>query len=313
MTGLIDDLLDVSRVSRGLVTLDTSVLDARQIVTDAVEQVRPLIDSRQHRLTLRTSSEAAFVKGDKKRMIQILSNILNNAAKYTPKGGAIELSMVVSDCELIFTVIDNGIGIESHVINHIFEMFAQAERTSDRTQGGLGIGLALVKSLVHLHGGTVIAHSAGVGKGAQFTLTFPRSYESPEMQPPSKLNVQSSDKGIRILVVDDNVDAAEMLSTFLDLVGYKVKVAHSAKAALEVAREQVPHACLLDIGLPDMDGNELARRLRERPETSSIVLVAITGYGQDADRQKTFEAGFDHHLVKPVDTDKLLNTLSALS
>jgi len=313
MTGLIDDLLDVSRVSRGLVTLDNSVVDAKQIVTHAVEQVRPLIDSRQHRLTVRTSPELAFIKGDKKRLIQILSNVLNNAAKYTPKGGDIELSMTVTYSNLIFTVIDNGIGIKSHVINHIFDMFVQAETTSDRSQGGLGIGLALVKSLVHLQGGTVIAHSDGAGKGARFTLTFPRSFESSGMPIPAKLNAQCSDKGVRVLIVDDNVDAAEMLGRFLDLVGYQVRVAHSAKVALEMAREQAPHACFLDIGLPDMDGNELAKRLRELPEISSLVLVAVTGYGQDGDRQKTFEAGFDHHLVKPVDRDKLLTTLSALS
>lgn len=313
MTGLIDDLLDVSRVSRGLVTLSTDVLDARQIVGSAVEQVRPLIDARRHRLTLRTSPELAYIRGDQKRLVQILSNVLNNAAKYTPEGGDIVLSMDVNATELRFTIADNGIGIDPNVIERIFDMFAQAERTSDRTQGGLGIGLALVKNLVQLHGGKVCAQSGGIGKGSRFEISFPRCGPPVEVSSPTTANRVPAAKALRLLVVDDNVDAAAMLGMFLELAGYDVQVVHNAGDAIAVAvTGDHIDACLLDIGLPDMDGNDLARQLREVPSTASAMLIAITGYGQDIDRQKATQSGFDHHYVKPVEMEELRNTLATL-
>lgn len=314
MTGLIDDLLDVSRVSRGLVTLERSKFDARQIVGSAVEQVRPLIDARRHRLTVQTPPEAAMIHGDQKRLIQVLANLLNNAAKYSPEGGDITLTMYVEPETIIIRVVDKGIGMAPAVIAHVFEMFTQAERTSDRSQGGLGIGLALVKSLVELHNGTVSASSAGIGKGSQFTVTFPRmakldSHE--ELGEP--VRVATPMKGRRLLVVDDNVDAANMLAMLLQSTSYETCVEHTAKGALERSRADLPDVCLLDIGLPDMDGNELARQLRAQPETARSVLIAITGYGQDQDRKRTAESGFDHHLVKPVNMEQLLHLLSALT
>ncbi len=313
MTGLIDDLLDVSRVSRGLVTLDVAVLDARQIVTSAVEQVRPLIDARRHRLSLRIPPELTSIQGDQKRLVQILSNLLNNAAKYTPEGGDIALCLDVDDDQLVFTVTDNGIGITDDVIDHIFEMFAQAARTSDRTQGGLGIGLALVKNLVQLHGGTVSAHSEGAGKGSRFQLTFPRSVPCQAAFPAPNDAVAQRATDVRLLLVDDNVDAAMMLGLLLETAGYQVQVVHTASAALETAADaQRVDACLLDIGLPDMDGNDLAKQLRAIPATSAAILIAITGYGQEIDRCKTRDAGFDHHHVKPVDVKKLFGTLATL-
>lgn len=313
MSELIDDLLDVSRVSRGLVTLDKQVLEAKKIIDNALEQVRPLLEKQRHELTVRISPEVAFVKGDPKRLVQILSNVLNNAVKYTPSSGKIVLSIDVTDSDVIFSVTDNGIGIPSEILSHIFEMFTQAQRTSDRTQGGLGIGLALVKSLVELHNGTIEAYSDGPDKGSRFTITFPRSFDLEEVNTALLTPQEQLDDGHRLLIVDDNVDAATMLGILLESEGYNVEVVHSGNAALEaVATAQQIDACLLDIGLPDMDGNNLAKRLREIPITSSTKLIAITGYGQDADCKKTRKSGFDHHLVKPVDMSKLLDVLSTL-
>lgn len=311
MTGLIDDLLDVSRVSRGLVILEHNILDARQIVTNAVEQVRPLIDSRGQHLTVQTPPEAAFVQGDEKRLIQIITNLLNNAAKYTPEGGSIVLTMDVDSDNVVFSVIDNGIGIEPKVIGQIFELFVQAERTLDRSQGGLGIGLALVKNLLKLHGGTVAAHSTGTGQGSKFVVTLPRvdAPAIPVARGPGDSNLLSAKKK-RLLVVDDNLDAAQMLGMFLETAGHEVLVEYNARAALERARMEVPDVCLLDIGLPDMDGNELAKRLRAQPETAKAVLIAITGYGQELDRKRTAQAGFNYHLAKPVHMGRLLEILN---
>lgn len=312
MTGLIDDLLDVSRVSRGLVTLDAATQDARKIVVNAVEQVRPLMDSRRHQLTVHNSPVPASVIGDQKRLVQILANVLNNAAKYTVVDGHIILSVAVDDENVTFTVQDDGIGMEAQVLERVFDMFAQGERNSDRSQGGLGIGLAIVKSLVSLHGGSVSAHSPGLGKGSTFTVTLPRAVDvvASTQTPAIDLNPVASPH--RLLIVDDNVDAAAMLGAYLEIIGYDVTVEHSAEAALDRITTEAPVACLLDIGLPDMDGSELARRLREHPETASSLMIAITGYGQDSDRKKSRDAGFDHHLVKPVELPALLKILSAL-
>ena len=313
MTSLIDDLLDASRVSRGLVNLERLPVDARQLVSSAVEQVRPLIDVRRHRLTIQTPPEAAMVHGDQKRLIQVITNILNNAAKYTPEGGNILLTLDVEFDTVLFRVVDDGIGMTPAVIDHVFEMFTQAERTSDRSQGGLGIGLALVKSLVELHNGTVSVFSAGIGNGSQFTVCLPRVAVQQGHDEPGKLvSAAAPVKSFRILVVDDNVDAAHMLAMLLEAAGHKIIIEHTAKGALERARMELPEICLLDIGLPDLDGNDLARQLRTQPETARAILIAITGYGQDQDRKKTAESGFDHHLVKPVNMEQLLPLLSAL-
>jgi signal transduction histidine kinase/CheY-like chemotaxis protein len=313
MTSLIDDLLDASRVSRGLVKLERSQVDARQLVSSAVEQARPLIDARRHRLTVQTPPEAAMIHGDQKRLIQVISNLLNNAAKYSPEGSNIMLSLDVELDEVIIRVVDDGIGMAQATIDHVFEMFTQAERTSDRSQGGLGIGLALVKSLVEQHDGIVTASSTGIGKGSQFTVCLPRLTMQQAQDAPDKLvSVPAPATGLRMLVVDDNVDAAHMLSLLLDAMGHETMVEHTAKRALERARKEMPEVCLLDIGLPDLDGNDLAKQLRARPETARSVLIAITGYGQEQDRKRTAESGFDHHLVKPVNIEDLLRIISGL-
>jgi CheY-like chemotaxis protein/two-component sensor histidine kinase len=311
MTGLIDDLLDLSRVSRGLVTLDETLLDARQIVTSAVEQVRPLVDMRRHRVTIQMPHEDAFVHGDQKRLVQIVANVLNNAAKYTPEGGDIVVALQADDDSVRFTVSDNGIGMAPQMIDHVFDMFAQAERSSDRSQGGLGIGLALVRNLVALHGGRVAAFSEGIGNGSRFTVTLPRAARPGRDGASAQSGLAPAQAhGLRLLVVDDNEDAGHMLGLCLEAAGYRVTVVQSARAALEAVRVDPFDACLLDIGLPDMDGNALARELRLLPHMAAATLIAITGYGQEADRAKTTAAGFDHHFVKPVDMEALLQVLA---
>ncbi len=310
MTGLIDDLLDVSRVSRGQVTLDQDVHDVWQIVSSAVEQVKPLMDSRRHTLTLPRTPVVAAVYGDQKRLVQIIANILNNAAKYTPIGGYISLEIFLDADEVRFLVKDDGIGMEPNVLNRMFEMFAQGERNSDRSQGGLGIGLAIVKSLVNLHGGSVTAHSDGLGKGSEFTVTLPRSTAVPTARPTHFSEVKAEQITKNILIVDDNTDAAATLGHVLEISGHTVAIEHNGKAALHRLVDFSPDICLLDIGLPDMDGTSLAQQLRLHPATAKSLLIAITGYGQDSDREKSLNAGFDHHLVKPVDLHQLLRILS---
>lgn len=310
MTGLIDDLLDVSRVSRGLIQLENEILDVRDLVSNAVEQVLPLINLKSHRLDIQNISASVFVKGDRKRLIQILSNLLNNAAKYTEEHGEISLEMLFDTHHVYFKVTDNGIGIGQDIIDTVFDMFTQAKRSSDRTQGGLGIGLALVKSLVALHEGTVVAQSPGLSHGTTFTVALPRvgatQYQAGAITTPSSNSLVSR----RVLVVDDNVDAADTLSMVLEAYGYEVSVENSAAGALNRANSEHPEVCLLDIGLPDMDGNELAKAMRANPDLKSTILIAITGYGQEQDRLKTKHAGFDHHFVKPVDIDHLMKVIS---
>lgn len=312
MTGLVDDLLDVSRVTRGLVTIERKRLDARHIVFDAVEQIGPLIEARGHRLSVQTASEPAFVLGDQKRLVQVLTNLLSNAVKYTPEGGEIELAVEPRDGHVRVSVSDNGIGMTQELVDRAFDLFAQAERTSDRSQGGLGIGLALVKSLVSLHGGTVAAHSDGMGKGSRFTICLPHAKEAAEEgQGRHRAGIATAvDKPLKILVVDDNADAAQTLSMLVRAMGHLVAVEHSSHSTLERVRQDPPDVCLLDIGLPDMDGNVLARCIRSMPEMAHAVLVAVTGYGQETDRRRALDAGFDHHFVKPVDSRRLADILA---
>jgi CheY-like chemotaxis protein len=315
MTRLVDDLLDVSRVTRGLVTLDKEPLDIKNIVADAVEQVSPLIESRGHLLELQLPQESAGVLGDQKRLVQVIANLLNNSAKYTPDGGRIALRLEVRPQEIVLTVVDNGIGMEPDLVLRVFDLFAQAERTSDRSQGGLGLGLALVKSLVTLHGGNVQASSKGPGQGSTFTVRLPRLFSLPVQAARSDNDATgrpSYAKALRVMIVDDNVDAARTLEMFLHASGHDVIVEYDAAAAVERASIDAPGVCLLDIGLPDIDGNELARRLRTVPEMAGAVLIAVTGYGQEQDREKSFAAGFDYHFVKPIDTAKLAALLAEI-
>jgi len=311
MTALIDDLLDVSRVTRGLVELDQTMLDVDAVLYEAVEQVTPLIEARGHSLALNLPPHGTQVLADRKRLVQVIANLLGNAAKYTLEGGRLGVSAFERDGWLCIDVQDNGIGMAPELAARAFERFTQAERASDRSSGGLGLGLALVKSLVELHGGVVACDSAGPGQGSRFSVCLPGLHAPQAAAPALDEQPASTAAPLRVLVVDDNVDAAVILSMLLEANGHQVQVEHDPLEALktldrlEAALDAPPQACLLDIGLPGIDGLELARRLRARPGTARALLVAITGYGQDSDRQQILQAGFDHHLVKPIDIAQL--------
>jgi PAS domain S-box-containing protein len=314
MTSLVDDLLDVSRVTRGLVTLARAPVSARTIVDEAIEQVRPMFDARRQHLAVHLLDPEATVLGDKARLVQVLSNLLNNASKYTPEELGIAVEAASGDGRLVLSVRDQGIGMEPGLSPHVFDLFTQAKRSSDRSQGGLGLGLALVKHLVELHGGSVACESPGLGQGSSFMVSLPLM-QPPAGQPDLAVGAPlpgQQPRALRLLVVDDNVDAAATLGMLLEACGHEVTIEHDSLRALERARSLRPDAALLDIGLPEMDGNELARRLRADAQTAAIVLIAVTGYGQEQDRRTAFEAGFDHHLVKPVDIDRLAGLLAGV-
>jgi signal transduction histidine kinase/ActR/RegA family two-component response regulator len=316
MTSLVDDLLDVSRVTRGLVSLSTQVLDLRSVVDDAAEQIRPLITTRRHRVVIDVPPEPTLVSGDHKRLVQVVANLLGNATKYTPEGGRISLRLAAEGPNWQLIVSDDGIGMDNALVNRVFDLFTQAERTPDRSQGGLGLGLALAKSLVELHGGTVSAHSDGPGLGSTFSVRLPRHVQDLGTAPlhpgfeRGARRIGGPAMPLRIMVIDDNVDAVHTLQLFLNAAGHTVEIAYCAGDALALAAVFRPDACLLDIGLPDFDGNELARRLRQLPETAGATLVAMTGYGRQQDRDVASAAGFDHYLVKPVSTTQLTDVLA---
>jgi signal transduction histidine kinase/ActR/RegA family two-component response regulator len=300
MTELVDDLLDVSRVTRGLVTLQEETLDLGGLLAGAAEQAGSLIDAKRQHFSVQLPEEQVFVRGDRTRLIQVFSNILNNATKYTPPGGHVSLGVVTDAMRVQVAIEDDGVGIAPALLPHIFDLFTQGERSPDRAQGGLGLGLALVKNLLELQGGTVSAHSAGAGQGSRFTVCLPRVTAPGDRPAPSgEASAKPGAAGTRVLVVDDNKDAAETLQLLLEAEGHEALVAHSAHDALAIARQTSPAILFLDIGLPDVDGYELARRLRALPELAHASLVAVTGYGQPKDKARAIEAGFDHHLVKP--------------
>jgi signal transduction histidine kinase len=312
MTELVDDLLDVSRVTRGLVTLQLETLSLGSVLEVAVEQVRPLVEVKEHKLVVQLPDVDLFVMGDRTRLIQVFSNILNNAAKYTPQYGRIALRVVADNDQVEVVVEDNGIGIAPSLLPDIFTLFTQAERSPDRAQGGLGLGLALVKSLVEMQGGRVDAHSDGPNEGSRFTIWLPRLASNESLGDLTSENCAApGSTGTTVLVVDDNKDAAETLQLLLVEIGHNVFVAHSPEEALELAREVSPAVLFLDIGLPGMDGYELARRLRAHPATERSTFIALTGYGQANDRQNASDAGFNGFLVKPVMLDDVLNSITA--
>jgi signal transduction histidine kinase len=314
MTGLVDDLLDVSRVTRGQVRLDLSDLDVHRVVLDAIEQVRPLLQARGHQLTLNASTQPATVRGDSKRLVQTFANLLTNAAKYTPQGGRVGIAIEVAGDSVVVSVSDNGNGMSPGLLSQCFELFVQGERTTERSAGGLGIGLALVRSIVELHEGSLRAESDGIGQGSRFTVTLPRvaaaSQDAAHPQQPAERMRETASR-LKVLVVDDNEDAAGMLAMLIDALGHEVLIEHHPRTALERLGQQAPDVCFLDIGLPDMDGYELARTIRTRFGDARPTLVAVTGYGQPQDREKALAAGFDEHFAKPVSGAKLAELLSA--
>ncbi len=318
MSLLVDDLLDVSRVTRGLVSLVKTPVDLRACLQEALEQVRPLISARAHRLHTRMDlGSATLVMGEKKRLVQVLSNLLSNAAKYTPRGGLIEVDLQVQSGQIELAVRDNGIGMSPELVARAFDLFAQGERSSDRSEGGLGIGLALVRTLVQLHDGRVWASSSGPGQGSVFTVALPQlaasALPAPLASPaaPPLLAGQhreasaEAEGALRILVVDDNLDAGHLLGMFLQTLGHEVRVEGQSHQALALAASFRPQVCLLDIGLPEMDGYELARRIRLLPGLEAVRLAAVTGYSQARDRQAALDAGFDQYFVKPLDVNQL--------
>lgn len=314
MTALVDDLLDVSRVSRGQITLDMASLDMKVVVAHAIEQVRPLIESRRHTLGITLAPTKAYVRGDEKRLIQVVTNLLNNAAKYTPPGGTVNVHMSVTEGVICLEVSDNGIGIEPAVQAFVFDMFEQVHTTSDRTLGGLGIGLALVRSLAHLHGGSVTCESGGLGQGSRFRLCMPALAQDdflPERRSALRaVDLPVASASLSILVVDDNQDAAEMLQFFLSTAGHRVTLAATASAARDAVSSAPFDVCILDIGLPDGNGNELAVDIRQTTNPSPM-LIALSGFGMTRDRDQAAVAGFDRYFVKPVDLDALTAVFEA--
>jgi PAS domain S-box-containing protein len=306
MTDLVDDLLDVSRVTRGLVSIDKTELDIKDAIDSAIEQSRPLIEARHHRLSVRLVPEHAAVLGDRTRLVQVLANLLNNAAKYTPMGGHIRLDMEVVTSSVCIHVADNGVGMDATFLPHVFDLFAQAKRTPDRAQGGLGLGLALVRSIVTQHGGSVTARSDGPGTGSTFTLSLPLL----DRRHATRGRPTAQPHPLRILIVDDNADATMSLATLLQTQGHTVTVRHDAQDALDDARTLQPDALILDIGLPGMDGYELSRRLHGIPEIHAATYIALTGYGQAHDKVLAKAAGFDHYFMKPIDMSALARALA---
>ncbi|HEY1064780.1 MAG TPA: ATP-binding protein, partial [Pirellulales bacterium] len=307
---MVDDLLDISRITSGKIRLQREPVVVAGIVARAVEASRPLMESRRHQLTVVPARVPLRVDADAVRLAQVLTNLLNNAAKYTNEGGRISLTFEREHDEVVFRVRDSGVGIPPDMLASVFELFTQVDQTLDRSQGGLGIGLTLVRNLVEMHGGSVQALSAGQGQGSEFIV---RLAAVPDDSPDATDSVEDSPVATvaprRILVVDDNVDAAATLALLLRGVGHEVRTAKDGLEALTTAAEFEPEVGLLDIGLPGMDGYELARRLRERQNGRAVTLVALTGYGQDRDVERSRDAGFDHHLIKPVDFTRLAEFL----
>ena len=307
MTRLVDDLLDVSRVSRGKIQLQREVLDIRTAVQQAIESCRPLIDTRRHRLNTALPSEPIHVDCDLARISQVIANLLNNASKYTDEGGEIGLSLDLTDGpskEARIRVSDNGRGISAEVINHLFDLFFQADHNLDRSDGGLGIGLSLVRSIVEMHGGRVEVRSPGPGRGSEFSIVLPSCSEPAHKAGPNEFHKAIPGNGMKMLVVDDNRDAAKSMSLVLSIRGYDVTMAFDGKEAVDKAIQEKPGVILLDIGLPLLNGYEACQQMRQRGLTDQLI-IAVTGYGQEDDRRLSDEAGFDHHLVKPVDISVL--------
>lgn len=313
MVRLVSDLMEVSRITRGKIELQLGELALDQVIRGAVELSRPLMDAGRHTLDVHIADTSLAVQGDSVRLAQVFANLLNNAAKYTPEGGRIDV-FVENDGQghAVVRVKDSGAGIPAPMLGAIFDMFVQVSGTARAAQGGLGIGLTLVKSLVELHGGTVAAKSEGANRGSEFTVSLPLLDHGVRAGAKADASVQAMAAQHRILVVDDNRDAAESLAALLGLLGAQVAVAFNGTDALEKAEQFQPSVAVLDIGMPGMDGCELARRLRAHPQRYGIGLIALTGWGQPDDRLRIAQAGFDHHLLKPVDVEELTVALHKL-
>jgi hypothetical protein len=313
MARLLDDLLDVSRIREGRIELRKEPLNVSTLLRAAADAARPLMDERRHDFVVDDPANDIWVEGDGVRLEQVLGNLLNNAAKYTEPGGEIRLSANSNDGNVLIRVQDTGIGIEPLMVSRVFDLFVQAERRTELSAGGVGVGLSLARKLVELHGGRVEAFSAGAGRGAEFIVRLPTTAPPPAAEEKLVASaVAATAHGLRVLLVDDNVDSADGLGLLLELQGHEIRVAYDGPTALETARQFRPHVALLDIGMPSMDGYELGRRLHATPETKDVLLVAMTGWGQDEDHRKSREAGFAHHLVKPFEPAVLEKLLAGV-
>jgi signal transduction histidine kinase/ActR/RegA family two-component response regulator len=307
---LVDDLLDISKITRGKVELRRETVEIAEVIAKAVEIASMLFEQRTHQLTIDVPRTGLLLEGDPVRLAQVVANLLTNAARYTPRGGHIKLSAGRVGSEIVIRVRDNGVGITAEMLPLIFDLFVQGKQTADRAEGGLGIGLTLVKTLVTLHGGSVVASSQGPGEGSEFVIRLPAvsvaaaAISGPRLGAPSPFARAAVTK--RVLLVDDNSDAADLLAEALREVGHQVEVANDPVAALEAAQHFNPEVAILDIGLPVMDGYELAAQLRACPGLARCRLIALTGYGQEHDRARSKSGGFERHLVKPVELDELI-------
>jgi two-component system CheB/CheR fusion protein len=314
MARLLDDLLDVSRITRGKIQLQPQRLDLSSVLDHAVESCRGFMEQREHTLSVSRPDHPVFLVADATRLHQIIANLLSNAARYTEPGGRVTLSLTQEEGTAVLRVSDTGIGIDPDFLPHVFDLFVQGKGSLARADSGLGVGLTMVKSLVELHRGTVVVQSAGLGRGSTFEVRLPMADSSTgeESGPvPSPVAGRAATQR-RVLVVDDNRDAAETLTELVALWGYEVRAAQDGLLAISLAREYRPEVILLDISMPGMDGYETAHRLRQHPRLRSTTLIALTGYGQAQDRRRAREAGFDHHLTKPVDPEALRELLTAV-
>jgi CheY-like chemotaxis protein/nitrogen-specific signal transduction histidine kinase len=314
MVRLIDDLLDVARITQGKLELKRAIINLQETVEAGIEGAMPLVDSAGHRLVVEMPEEAIQLSGDATRLAQVVSNLLSNAAKYTPQGGTIALRVFRTNGTATISVSDSGLGIPRDMLESIFDMFGQVNQTLDRSQGGLGIGLAIVRKIVEMHGGDVRAESAGIGKGSAFTVHIPVTKGSVMTDEKKSAPRSASEAEPRmILVVDDNVDGAESMALFINMAGHKAEVAHDGPQALAALEHGMPDIIFLDIGLPSMTGYEVAKKIRSLPGGEHVRLVALTGWGTEADKLKAQEAGFTEHLTKPVDLahiEQILGTAS---
>jgi PAS domain S-box-containing protein len=311
MVRLVEDLLDVSRITHDRLELRRSDVELSAVIQQAVEVARPLIDSASHNLIIELPDEPIYLHADRARLAQVFGNLLNNSSRYTRSGGTISLTAARMDDEVIVTVKDDGAGIPQDKLDSIFDMFTQVDRTSDHSQGGLGIGLTLVRRLTEMHGGSIEARSAGEGQGSEFIVRLPILSTAAGVEPRRADAQTDSPPQRRVLVVDDNRDSADSLAMLLKITGHKTYTAYDGLEAVEAIEKYRPEVVLLDIGLPMLDGHEVCRRVRQQPWGKDIVMIALTGWGQDDDRRKSEEAGFNGHMVKPVDYDKLLDLLES--
>jgi PAS domain S-box-containing protein len=313
MTHLLDDLLDVSRITRGSIELKKSSTELAVVIASAIDAARPAIDGKQHELSLHLPTEPVYLDADAVRLTQVFSNLLINAAKYTDPKGSIRVAAVREDNDLVISIRDNGIGIAPEMLPRLFTLFTQARSALERSEGGLGVGLALVRGIVKLHGGRVEARSAGLNQGSEFIVHLPLGTPVPV---PAAVAIaakaRTANGALEVMIIDDNQDVADSCATLLELSGHRVRTAYTAHQALELAAGLQPQVMLLDIGLPDMSGYELATIIRATPWGRETILVAVTGWGQEADRERAFRSGFDHHLTKPISTDALESLLQSL-